>query len=175
MYKISKKAMEIQNMVDKKQGKRKRRKQICFEAAQSAVLEELQECRRNGGALLTRTIKGVALQAQREEDGGVTPFKASNGWLEKVVRRNSLKVRKLSGERAKQDPQLAVDYVEDLSSLLLELDLPLSNIFNADETFGKIRPDISHAWVQDGDSPPEGRGVEKEGLTILTCANASGI
>lgn len=66
-------------------------------------------------------------------------FKASNGWLNRFIKRNGLSFKKVCGESASVDTNISENYKENVLSKLLEEYDP-DDIHNLDELWMIILP-----------------------------------
>ncbi|XP_029653916.1 tigger transposable element-derived protein 4-like [Octopus sinensis] len=78
----------------------------------------------------------ILLKAKKVADlHGITDFKASNGWLSKLKKRNNIKLRTFHGESYMTN----VNFEEEINSFISVIFTKLqeyepANIYNADET-----------------------------------------
>lgn len=142
--------------------------------ARQAVLEYIDLAHEKGDTVSVREVKLVAVRAEREFNPGST-FKASNGWWDRFRKAFDLELKPLSGEQYFADNEAARQYVEDLSPFLTYLNIPLHNIFNADESSIIFRPQIKSTVTRSSNKAPPSRGVEKESMTFMPIVNATGI
>lgn len=63
---------------------------------------------------------------------GYTSFKASSGWLSNWKKRHDVIFRKVCGKRASVDTNKCLNWIENISQILVEY-FP-NNIFNVNET-----------------------------------------
>lgn len=101
-------------------------------------------------------------------------FNASHGWFTRFKKRFGIRLLKQSGEKLSSNMEDVEPFKRKLQQLILEHNLPLDAIFNADETgiFWKVLPEKT--YVHAGETSAPGRKVSKERRTALLCCNASG-
>ena len=114
--------------------------------------------------------KAKMLAEMLGEDG--KGFNASSGWLDRFKNRYGIRQLNLSGEKLSAD-QDAVNVFKTEFEDFIE-GLTKDQIFNADETGlnFKMLPKKSLASMQENTAP--GHKMNKERITVLACANASG-
>lgn len=118
-------------------------------------------------------LKQKAINLQKSIDESST-FIASNGWLNRFKRRYNVRFLKISGEKLSSQPELVDPFKETLKNTIKDLDLLPEQIYNADESglYWKLLPDKTYVSNMEKNAP--GRKTEKQRLTFLACANASG-
>lgn len=101
-------------------------------------------------------------------------FKASDGWLERFRTRYGIRFLKISGEKLSSQPELVEPFKQKLMTKINELELDLSQVYNADETglYWKLLPEKTYVASTERTAP--GRKVEKQRITFLACTNATG-
>jgi transposase len=118
------------------------------------------------GPILQEYARGVA-----EQLGTSTPFKASNGWLDRFRSRYNIQFRAISGEARSVDTNTVEDWKTRLHSIIEHYDP--KNVFNVDETglFFKLLPDQSYSLDR---NDCRGGKKSKERYTVMLCTNWSG-
>ncbi|XP_050322584.1 LOW QUALITY PROTEIN: jerky protein homolog-like [Bactrocera neohumeralis] len=103
-----------------------------------------------------------------------TGFNASDGWLQRFKKRYGVRLLKVSGEKLSSQPQLVDPFKLKLKQKIEEMELCNDQLYNADESglFWKILPDKT--YVSSHEKPAPGTKTEKQRITFLCCANASG-
>lgn len=102
-------------------------------------------------------------------------FTASNGWLQKFIKRNKLKLSTLYGENESkiEDRNSHQDRINEIISLLKDVDC--SKIFNCDETasFYNLRPSRSYLFQNE---PYQCKGLQKDKsrVTVVLSCNSNG-
>uniref|UniRef100_UPI00358F13F2 tigger transposable element derived 5-like n=1 Tax=Myxine glutinosa TaxID=7769 RepID=UPI00358F13F2 len=93
-------------------------------------------------------ISGPILKAQAEKfdkqiNGEISQFKASNGWLDRFKRRHGISQVLVSGEIRSTDSAAASEYQAELKTLLEEVGYVEEQVYNCDETglCSKMSPD----------------------------------
>ncbi|XP_066247910.1 jerky protein homolog-like [Euwallacea similis] len=101
-------------------------------------------------------------------------FQASNGWLQNFKKRYGIRFLKITGEKLSSPPELIAPFKQKLSEKIAKLQLGLEQIYSADESglYWKLLPDKTYVSSMEKTAP--GRKTEKQRITFLTCANASG-
>lgn len=101
-------------------------------------------------------------------------FNASDGWLQGFKKRFGIRLLKISGEKLSSQPQLVDPFKAILKAKIEEMGLCHDQLYNADESglFWKILPDKS--YVSSAEKSAPGMKTEKQRITFLCCANASG-
>ena len=102
------------------------------------------------------------------------PCVFSDGWLRNFKLRHGIRQLDVSGESESADVEAAERYSTTFSALVREHELQPSQMYNADETglFFKSIPERTLAGA--GEKAAKGFKRNKERLTVLVCANASG-
>lgn len=101
-------------------------------------------------------------------------FNASDGWLQNFKKRFGVRLLQISGEKLSAQPQLVEPFKVALRSKIEELGLSNDQLYNADESglFWKILPTKTYVSSQEKSAP--GTKTEKQRITFLCCANATG-
>lgn len=115
-------------------------------------------------------IQEKAIQIARSFDPQ-TNFKASNGWLDKFIKRNDMVFRVLSGEGASIDSEVVDSWTEGLPAICANYNP--ENIFNTDETGLFFKQTPCKTYVQKGDKCI-GSKTYKQRLTVCLLTNAIG-
>lgn len=102
------------------------------------------------------------------------PCAFSDGWLRNFKQRHGIRQLDISGETCSADADAAERYSATFSKLVNDHGLLPCQIYNADETglFYRSLPERTLAGA--GEKSAKGFKRNKERLTVLTCANASG-
>ena len=103
--------------------------------------------------------------------GGFDDFMASNGWLEKWLKRRNIHQSCLSGERGDISQETVDDWTKRLPQICEGYSL--ENVFNADETGLYFRALPSKSMVVKGQDYA-GVKTSKDRITVLLCASATG-
>lgn len=102
----------------------------------------------------------------------VPSFSGSNGWMEGVKERNSIKFVKTVGERADADTPSAENWTKTVLPQLLET-YDENDIYNADEMALYYRALPKHTLTTEKEAPA-GVKMAKERLTVLVVVNKNG-
>ncbi|XP_019894080.1 tigger transposable element-derived protein 6-like [Musca domestica] len=149
--------------------KAKRQKLPKFPDVEKALVLWFRQCRESNlevsGPLLMEKANFFAKKLN------VNNFKASNGWLDKVKKRNNITYKKICGKSAAVDENVCLEWKEKLKDLIKYYDA--NDIFNADETglFYKCLPDHTFCFK---DEKCHGGKHSKERVTLLFAANMDG-
>ena len=107
--------------------------------------------------------------------GSPVSTKFSNGWLEKFLKRNSIRHYKFHGEAASKDEakKKAQTRIEELRIITSKYNPDL--VFNADELglFYNMKPSTSYIFDFEANSS-KGLKKEKSRITVLLSANSTG-
>lgn len=101
-------------------------------------------------------------------------FKASDGWLSKFKARFGMRQIKLSGEKLSADLESADNAKNEIGNFIVDNGYSMDNVYNADETglYHKSLPEKTLALKSEKSA--SGFKANKERITIMNCANASG-
>lgn len=102
------------------------------------------------------------------------PFKASNGWLTKFLKRKGFKKLKFTGERASADEEAARSFPTILKGLIEEGGYNKHQIFNLDETRFYYKTMPRSTYVAESQKQARGRKLDKSSFTLMFTLNASG-
>ena len=105
------------------------------------------------------------------EELGLNDFKASSGWLEKLLKRNNIIFKTMSGERGDVNVDVVNDWISKISSLC-EGYTP-SDIFNMDET-GIFYKSGKKTTLHASGSDCAGGKHAKDRITVALCASMAG-
>lgn len=118
----------------------------------------------------------VILKAKKlKADLGIeTECNFSLGWLHKFKARHGIRRLEVSGERRSADTEAAERYAEVFANLIRDHGIEPDQVYNADETalFWRCLPSSTLASFKEKEAV--GFKQNKDRLTILTCANATG-
>lgn len=101
-------------------------------------------------------------------------FRASHGWFENFKKRHGIRFMKMSGEKVSADESEIQDFVEKLDAKITALGLVPEQVYNADETGLNWRQLPVQTFVSEDEKKVSGRKLQKDRITLMTCANASG-
>ncbi len=157
---------EINHLKSLNPESKKIKKNVKHPEIESFVLEYVEKCNDMSFPITGVLLQEVALKYA--ETKNIIEFKASNGWLQKILKRYSIKLKKISGESRSADYIAAVEYVKNISKLLCNFDQ--EDIFNFDETvlYWKLFPDKTLAST---DSKIKGVKKANEKVSILLGAS----
>lgn len=101
--------------------------------------------------------------------------KASNGWIEKVKKRQGIRYLAVTGELLSSCEASEVDnFVEKLKNYIAQENLSPCQIYNCDETGLFYKPSPKKTLVTSDEARAPGRKVNKERITVQLCSNATG-
>lgn len=110
-----------------------------------------------------------------EKMNGSENFKASAGWLEGFKKRHGIRQLTVGGEKlSAAGEQIVSEFKVKFKNIVSEKNLTRDQIYNADETglFYKALPTKTLASFSEKYAP--GFKMQKQRVTIMLCANASG-
>lgn len=140
-----------------------------YEMIDDFVFQYVKKCNIMCFPICGFLIKEVALKYALKANNN--KFKASNGWMEKFLKRHKISLNKICGESSSADNFAAFDFVKSFDDI--KIDYEDSNIFNYDETglFIKILPEQTYAIKG---TTSKGFKKSKERVTILLGASMLG-
>ena len=108
---------------------------------------------------------------------GEHSFKASNGWWQKLMKRNSIgKSVRLHGEAGDVNPEDIKERIQEIKKMLEEHDPEL--IYNWDETglYFRLIPNATYTAPNEKRRHTRGTKAQKakDRVTLITCTNATG-
>lgn len=106
--------------------------------------------------------------------GGPSTFTASNGWLLRFKTRHQIRQVSVQGEKLSADEPARVAFCEHFSQYLADNNVHPDNVYNADESGLAWKTLPRHTLATSLEKGAAGRKIEKDRVTILTCANATG-
>lgn len=95
-------------------------------------------------------------------------------WIWRFKRRHGLRSAKVCGEKRDADADAAAEYGPTLTKLILDHEISLDAVYNADETGLVYKKTFSRTLLLKTEKMAAGKKVPKQRITIMTCANASG-
>ncbi|XP_058808383.1 jerky protein homolog-like [Phymastichus coffea] len=167
---IMKRALELD---DSQQNKECKRIHVEENPRDMALYEWFKQQRSSGTPISGDVLKAKALELNKFV-GAAADFKASNGWLEKFKKRYQIRQLSMQGDKLSSDNVAAENFKETLHSYLKEKGYTEDEVYNADETglFFKSLPKKTLAAGYE--RQPSGLKEQKERVTVMCCANASG-
>ena len=151
----------------------KRSLKPAFPEIEAEVKRFIQYARLQRLPVTKSQIQAMALKAAR--DNGNAQFKASNGWVEKFLRRARIQRScELHGKGGTQIPVGTQERMEEIRSTLAKYDL--KNIYNMDESGLFYRMGPSRSYLLASENRSEIRVTElqrhKHRLSLVFCVNA---
>ncbi|XP_053556272.1 jerky protein homolog [Bombina bombina] len=138
------------------------------------VLHEWFLIKRSEGMAISGPMLITKAKSFKEQMNIDSECNFSSGWLRNFKMRHGIRQLNVVGERQSADTHAAADYSATFEKIVIDYDLTPDQIYNADETgvFWKCLPTKTLAGNQERNA--KGFKMNKERLTVLTCANASG-
>lgn len=101
-------------------------------------------------------------------------FNASSGWLTRFKQRYGIRQITVQGEKLSSDKSASENFVLEFQNFVREENLSTEQIYNADETglYWKCLPQKTLAYETEKNA--SGHKKQKQRITVLCCANASG-
>lgn len=103
-----------------------------------------------------------------------TECKFSDGWLSCFKKRHGIRKLDISGEKKSADNESADEYSAYFENFIKENEISLEHIYNADETGIYFRCLPTSTLAGPNETSPDGFKKNKERITALICANATG-
>lgn len=130
-----------------------------------------RNCPVNGPVL---KAKAVDIFTKLFPDKSASDFAASEGWLFRFRRRFGIRYLKICGEILSSDTSTITPFVHKFRAKISEMGLTHDQIYNADESglYYRMLPDKTLVASTEKSAP--GRKIQKERVTFLIGANASG-
>lgn len=100
--------------------------------------------------------------------------KFSDGWLSGFKKRHGIRKVDISGEKKSADSESADEYSAFFEDFIKEHNIDLDNVYNADETGVYFRCLPTSTLAGPTEMSVHGFKKNKNRITILTCANATG-
>lgn len=155
-------------------GKRRTLKTSELPRMEDALYKWFLSQRRKNYPINGLILKEKALKLHKKLKENNSTFSASSGWLQKFRKRYGIRMISISGEKLSSQPELVEPFKAALQNKIKEMDLCQEQIYNADESglYWKLLPTKTYVTLQQKQAP--GRKSEKQRITFLSCANASG-
>lgn len=129
---------------------------------------------RNRNAPISGDILKQKAQFFYQEITKKTDFRASHGWFENFKKRHGIRLMQMSGEKVSANESEIQEFIGKLDAKINELGLVPEQIYNADETGLNWRQLPTKSFVTEDEKKVSGRKLQKERITLMVCANASG-
>lgn len=155
-------------------GKRRTLKSSEFSAMEKSLYHWFIRMRNRNWPVSGLMLKEKAKELHSQLKESEARFNASDGWLQRFKKRYGVRLLKITGEKLSSQPQLVDPFKQKLKEKIKEMDLCKDQIYNADESglFWKLLPGRTYVSSQEKTAP--GAKTEKQRITFLCCANASG-
>lgn len=138
------------------------------------VLYEWFKIKRAAGKPVTGPVLVAKGKLFAEEMGLEDMCGFSQGWLQKFKKRHSIRKLDVAGETQSSDRDAADAFTASWESLVEEHHLSPHQVYNADETALYYRCLPTSTLASEEESGVKGYKKNKDRLTVLLCANASG-
>lgn len=176
---LKKNAKQIEKFASQMQCVRGAKKRKVLSKATNETLDEaiylwFIQRRSEGVPLSGPLISEKALYFNKQLNGDEN-FKASTGWLEKFKNRHGIRQLNMTGEKLSAASTGEIDeFKKKFQNKMIESGLTRDQVYNADETglFYKALPTRTLASCTEKFA--SGFKMQKQRLTLLVCANASG-
>jgi hypothetical protein len=154
---------------DNAEGMRAKRQKTPYSEVNDKVWDWFLEARKKNIPITGKLIQEKAIMLSVEL--GHNDFVASNGWLDRWLKRNNVKSACLSGDRAEVSEEVVEDWKKRLPTLCDGYEP--CDIFNADESGFFFRAIPNKSMVQKGDDRA-GVKTSKDRVTVLFAVSAEG-
>lgn len=177
IYDIKNNTDNIQKFIstsDSGPGKRKTLKKANNPELEKALftwfLQERSRCTTISGPLLIEKAKYFYTKITKKTD-----FVASKGWLDRFKNRHGIRLMALAGEELSNDATCVEAFKTKFHCKIKELGLCASQVYYANESglFWRLLP--NEEFIVHNDNSATEKQISEERVTILPCANASGL
>ena len=159
-------------------GKRKMMRPAINDAVDQATYRWFLQQRGSNTPISGEFLKAQALKFNEaclsDGSGGNPDFKASAGWLQKFKERHGIRGLSVQGEILSANPPAVDPFLNKLEEIIADGELSREQIYNCDETglYWKVLPHRTLVGPEEKTAP--GQKKNKERLTLLATANATG-
>ncbi|XP_062542273.1 jerky protein homolog-like [Armigeres subalbatus] len=98
----------------------------------------------------------------------------SRGYVEKFIKRNGIRLLKISGEKLSSNISVVEKYKKDFAAQIREEDLSPCQIFNADESGLFFKRTPTRTYVEKDAKSAPGFKMNKDRITFMPCSNMDG-
>lgn len=137
------------------------------------LFEWFKQQRSSGTPISGAILKAKALELNKVV-GDATDFKASNDWLDRFKKRYEIRQLSMQGEQLSSDNVAAENFKGTLRAYLEEKGYTEDEIYNADETGLYFKSLPRKTLAAGNERQASGFKDQKERVTVMCCANASG-
>ena len=148
--------------------KRQRQRKVTYPQLEERLFEWVLNFQ-NSGQLNGEALKAKAAEIASHLYPGETTLAFSSGWLHKFKKRHGIQQVVVHGESGSADIAAIKEVLPELRQLVSSY--ALDDVFNVDETGLFFRMQASRFLAT---KQLEGKKVDKQRLTVVACANASG-
>ncbi|XP_055615309.1 jerky protein homolog-like [Toxorhynchites rutilus septentrionalis] len=157
---------------------RKTLKEQTFPLLEEAIYIWILQQRQSNILLTVDILKAKAeLLFKMFQDRGlyaVHGFSASDGWMHRFKQRFGLRVKAVTGEKASVNVEAYLNFKKVLQKKIQEMQLSLSQVFNADESALFIKLLATRSVVTCDETVASGRKQNKTRYTFMPCTNIDG-
>ncbi|XP_055633562.1 jerky protein homolog-like [Toxorhynchites rutilus septentrionalis] len=157
---------------------RKTLKEQTFPLLEEALYIWILQQRQSNILLTVDILKAKAeLLFKMFQDRGlyaVHGFSASDGWMHRFKQRFGLRVKAVTGEKASVNVEAYLNFKKVLQKKIQEMQLSLSQVFNADESALFIKLLATRSVVTCDETVASGRKQNKTRYTFMPCSNIDG-
>jgi hypothetical protein len=174
IMRILKKEQEIKSFAQTRNAKKvKRISVVKYHELQTTLYAWFQQKRAEGFVVNRATLQRQALLFARRME--IPSFKASNGWLQRMIDRLGMRSLAVCGEilDSVEDGEV-LNFVSCLSNYIEEQSLLPCQVYNCDETGLFYKQIQKKTLVSRSEKNAPGRKSCKQRITLQLCCNASG-
>ncbi|XP_055622861.1 jerky protein homolog-like [Toxorhynchites rutilus septentrionalis] len=155
-----------------------KKEQFTFPLLEEALYIWILKQRQSNILLTVDILKAKAeLLFKMFQDRGlyaVHGFSASDGWMHRFKQRFGLRVKAVTGEKASVNVEAYLNFKKVLQKKIQEMQLSLSQVFNADESALFIKLLATRSVVTCDETVASGRKQNKTRYTFMPCSNIDG-
>lgn len=173
MDEIEKYASQMEKL-DVHSKKRKTMKKATNEALDCALYLWFIQKRSEGIPLSGPIVAEKALQFNTKLNGDAS-FKASTGWLDNFKRRHGIRQLNIEGEKMSAvGVEVINEFQQKFQKMIAENELTRDQVYNADETGLNYKALPTKTLASYSEKYAPGFKMQKQRITAMCCANASG-
>lgn len=170
---IEKYASQMESM-DGRMKQRKTMKGAANEALDKALYLWFAQKRSEGIPLSGPIVAVKALQFNTKLNGDPN-FKASDGWLTNFKNRHGIRELNIEGEKlSAAGGEVVKEFQVEFVKIVVEMGLCRDQVYNCDETGLNFKALPTKTLAASSEKYAPGFKMQKERITVLVCANASG-
>ena len=138
------------------------------------ILPELFVAKRNKGIAIFGPMLIAKAKSLKEELNITEDMKFSKGWLRSFKSRTGIRQLTVSGEQQSADIHRESNYCDKFKMITADYGLMPDNIYNTDESGVNWKCLPTKMLARSEEQKIKGFKLNKERLTVMVCANASG-